>query len=825
MNGLNENEVIKQREKFGYNRIESEKKEGIFSKIINVIKEPMFLLLLVASAIYFLLGEAVDGLIMLVFIVGIISIDTFQELKTDRTIDALKKLSSPKVTVIRNGKMIEIDSELLVPDDIMFIKEGDKISADGIIIKNNGLCTNEGLLTGESVSVWKTTEEDNENYFKKNYVYKGTTSEHGSAYVKVTSIGVKTEYGKIGENLIEIKKERSNLQKQIDKVVYICTIIALVLFLLVLIVTFFVLDDLSLKERIIQSILSGITLAMCMIPEEFPVVLTVFLSMGAYRLAKKQSLIRNLNSVETLGAVSTLCVDKTGTITMNQMEVSEVWPLEKEREAIKMMTFASELDTFDSMEKEVISKCKSLKIDIEDYMKHKEKEYPFNDDDKMMGIIRKYNNKYLLSVKGSIESVLKISEVSKDEENKIISQAKEMSERGLRVLGVSKKEYTTKTFKESLYDERLDFVGLVGFIDPPRENIEKEIDACYKAGIRIIMITGDNGFTASSIASKVGIKNSDKFLTGEELHNLSEEELRKKVKEINIYSRVIPEDKYRIVKALKENGEIVAMTGDGVNDAPALKYADIGISMSKRGSEVAREASDLILLNDDFKTITHTVKDGRRIYSNIVKAIGYIFTIHIPIALIALVTPLAGITGANLMLLPVHIVLLELIIDPTCSIVLERQPAEAGIMNRRPRKKDSGIISKHLVFKSFVQAIFMFISSFGLYYLTYQSTNDATLARTMGLITIMLENYFLVIVNTSTNELSYKSFIKLLKDKLLRVVSLVFILMLVLIMYTPLSSIVKLTALSLDNLSLVIFVSFLSIFWFDLVKILKGLKK
>ena len=544
--------------------------------------------------------------------------------------------------------------------------------------------------------------------------------------------------------------------------------------------------------------------------------------MGAYRLAKKEALIRNLNSVETLGAVSTLCVDKTGTITMNQMEVSEISSNYSDNEVLKLMAIASEKETFDSMEKSIIVKCQDLKINLDDLFQTKIKEYPFNDIDKMMGIIRKCDDNYVLAVKGSIENILKISNISKEEKKKIILKSKEMSNRGLRVLGVSKKEYKEESFKENLHDEVLDFVGLVGFIDPPRKYVEKDIKMCYKAGIRVIMITGDNGFTASSIASKIGIKNSDKFLTGEDLHALTDEELREKVKEINIYSRVIPEDKHRIVKALKENGEIVAMTGDGVNDAPALKYSDIGISMSKRGSEVAREASDLILLNDDFKTITHTVKDGRRIYSNIKKAVGYIFTIHIPIALIALVTPLTGLTTTSLMLLPVHIVLLELIIDPTCSIVLERQPAESGIMDRKPRDKKDALISKSLIIKSLIQGFVMFISSFGLYYLVYQSSGDAVLARTMGLITLMIENYFLVIVNTSMNELSYKSFIKLVKDKLLRLISLVFLLMILIIMYTPISSIVKLTSLSLQNFILVIMVAFLSIFWFDLVKIFKG---
>lgn len=565
-----------------------------------------------------------------------------------------------------------------------------KIPADGLIVKANDLRVNESSLTGEVEAVWKMIAEvrknNSKNYWREDYVYTGTLVTTGSGTILVDKIGTQTEYGKIGKHLAIAKDAVTPLDKQIAKLVKVCAYIALIFFLLVAIVTFFSSSAPVLKDRFVESILAGITLAMAMIPEEFPVVLTVFLSMGAWRLAKKKALVRKLSAVETMGAVSTLAVDKTGTITENKMTVTDVWAFtgQDESRLIEMMGLACETEPYDPME------LAMLAYD-EGHGWRKEKlfsgelieEYPFTDELKMMGHIWKRKNQIEIAVKGSPESVLSLSSLDPKEQATILEKIDQFSHEGLRVIAVGEQLVSSKgEIPSSIEACQLTFLGLIGLSDPPRKGVREEIKKCQKAGITVVMITGDSGTTAGAIARNVGIKHTENVITGREIDQMTDKELAKKVVDHTIFSRVIPEHKMKIVQAFQANGEIVAMTGDGVNDAPALKYADIGIAMGKRGSEVSREAADLIVMDDNFSTIVSTIKDGRRIYDNIKKAIGYIFVIHIPIALSALFGPLLGIPQAGLFLLPVHVVLLELVIDPTCSIVFERQPSEPEIMSR-----------------------------------------------------------------------------------------------------------------------------------------------
>lgn len=576
----------------------------------------------------------------------------------------------------------------------------------------------------------------------------------------------------------------------------------------------------------VKSILSGITLAMAMIPEEFPVVLTVFLSIGSFKLAKKNSLVKKMSSIETLGAISVLCVDKTGTITKNEMTVDSIFKYNTtEEDLCEIMGLCCLEDTYDPMEHAMLKYCKELDItDSHLYGGKVLKDYPFSNENKIMGIAWDHYNEFICACKGSPESIIKICNLSKDDEKKIKKEISRMSNKGLRVIGIAKSNLNNELdVKESLFDYEFEFCGLVGLIDPPKESIKEDIKLCNKAGIRVIMITGDNGITASSIAKSVGIKNSDNIITGEEIDKMTFEELKNEVKNVSIFSRVIPEHKLKIVKALKENGEIVAMTGDGVNDAPALKCADIGISMGLRGSEVSKEASDLVLMDDNFSTIVSTIEDGRRIYDNIKKAIGYILVIHIPIALSSLFGPLLNINPSNLLLLPIHVVLLELIIDPTCSIVLERQPKEKNIMSRKPRNNKSKILSFKRLIKSITQGLVLFVASFLTYYLTlkYNITSVNT-SRTMGLVIIMLGNLFLVQVNSSDIDYALTTIKKLTKDKVMWLINIITILGILIIVYTPINKYLKLTILSLKEIIWVLFISFISVFWYEIVKFIKN---
>ncbi len=830
--GLTSEQARKLQIEHGRNELTPQKKTSLISKALHIIAEPMFLLLLAAAVIYFVLGEPRDGAIMLIFVVGIISIDVIQEWKTDRTLSALKDLSSPHVKVIRDGVEQDIASVDLVPGDIMLLCEGVKIPADGVILKSNDLCVDESSLTGEAEGVWKNALDivkPFSDYWRKDYCYAGTLVTQGTATVQVDRIGAGTEYGKIGMNVAAAPEEATPLQKQTGRLVKTCAGIAAVLFALVGVVTYLDIPDHMLGERLIESVLSGITLAMAMIPEEFPVILTVFLSMGAWRLAKKNSLVRKLPSVETLGAVSVLCVDKTGTITMNQMTVQEIWSLKGDDHALcETMGLGCEVEAYDPMEKAMLSHCEAMGISREHLFSGMlVNEYAFTNELKMMGHVWLRNGELLVAAKGSPERLMPLCDMTVEERERAGHELIKMGKEGLRVIAVGRMKLANRQeIPAQLTDCRLDFLGLIGLADPPRDGVAQDIALCSRAGVRVVMITGDNGITASSIAKKIGMKDVDNIITAEALEKMTDEELREKVKTVNIFSRVIPEHKMRIVKAFKDNGEIVAMTGDGVNDAPALKYADIGIAMGKRGSEVSREAADLILLDDNFSTIVDTIKDGRRIYDNIRKAVGYVFTIHIPIALSSLLAPMLGIAPASLFLLPLHVVLLELIIDPTCSIVLERQPAEEDIMDRPPRDPKEQMLTRSMLIKSVLQGLTIFAAAFGTYFwMLAGNPVNAPAARAMGLAIIMIANLLLVQVNSSSHDFIARSIRSMVRDKVMWLVNVATLAGLAAILYTPLANVLKLAPLSGRQLLIALSMALAATMWYELEKVVRKMRK
>ncbi len=445
----------------------------------------------------------------------------------------------------------------------------------------------------------------------------------------------------------------------------------------------------------------------------------------------------------------------------------------------------------------------------------------------MMGHVWRRDGKLTIAAKGSPEQILTICSMTDQDRETAMHKIIQMSKEGLRVIAVAKAMPATESeIPATITECSLSLCGLIGLADPPREGVKSDIAICHKAGIRVVMITGDNGITASSIAKKIGMEHSNNIITGDMLNEMSDDELKEAVKDVSIFSRVIPEHKMRIVKAFKENGEIVAMTGDGVNDAPALKYADIGIAMGKRGSEVSREAADLILMDDNFTTIVETVKDGRRIYDNIRKAVGYVFAIHIPIAFASLLAPILNVAPSALMLLPLHVVLLELLIDPTCSIVLERQPAETDIMERKPRDPKENLLSMSTLLKSILQGITIFALSFGTYFTVLAGNPaNAPVARAMGLTIVMLSNLLLVQVNSSDKDFAFQSFFRLSKDRIMWVANIGTLLMIVIILYTPLSGFLKLAPLSAEQFFCSMGMAALAVLWYELVKLFHKLRR
>ena len=487
--------------------------------------------------------------------------------------------------------------------------------------------------------------------------------------IRITSVGNKTELGLIGESINSVKKEKTPLEIQINKLVFVCTIISGIIFILTLIITYINHPELALSKRIVESILAGITIAMATIPEEIPVVLTVFLAMGAWELTKEKTLTRNMKTIETLGAVNVLCTDKTGTLTENKMEVQDTY--ECSNTFLETLYYACPLVAYDPMEIAIKKYCeKKEKINIKSQIT---KEYAFTSETKMMGQLW---NDELLCVKGAYESVLPLCNLSKNEYEKIEAKIKEFASEGYRVLAVAKNN-NLKEIPNKLYDSELSFEGLIALYDPPRYGVKASLEKCYSAGIRVIMITGDNGETAKGIAKKINLENYNEVITGIELEKMTDDELFEKVKTVNIFARVYPNHKMRIVNALQKNKKIVAMTGDGVNDAPALKKANVGIAMGQRGTNVAKESADLILLDDNFNTIIKAIENGRNIYINIRKAVSYVIAIHVPIALLSLLVQSFKLPT---LLLPIHVMLLELLIDPTSSIIFQRIKPSKDIM-------------------------------------------------------------------------------------------------------------------------------------------------
>ncbi len=810
--GLTDPEVIASRNLHGSNELEQKKKPNILQKIAHVLTEPMFLLLLITASIYFILGEVTDGLIMLGFVFSISGIEFVQEQKTDKALEELNTLSALNIRVIRNGQRLVIDSKDLVVGDIALLEEGDKVPADGKILELQGLGVNESALTGESAVVYKKLHDPASEHFKLDMCYAGCDVVNGSATIEITAVGVKTEYGKIGSALKSIEKVKTPLEKQVRKLIIICTIISLTFCLIVTVVNFFYNDNLELKDRIIQSVLAGITMAMATIPEEIPVVLTVFLAMGAWKLAKQNALTRNMKAVETLGAVTVLCTDKTGTLTQNKMTVQDVFTGDADFAIISAL--ACPKSPYDPMEIAIQQYAFEQGVDKSIYNQQLVHEYVFNNADKMMGQVWEAEGVKTLCVKGAYENVLPLCGLEQTTYEQVVAQVQAFSDLGYRVLAVAKRQ-GIEQIPTRLQDNRLVFVGLIALVDPPRVGVQKSVESCHQAGVRIIMITGDNGKTAEGIARQIGLRNSGTVITGTELEAMSDEELERRVKTTNIFARVYPAHKMRIVQALQSNHEVVAMTGDGVNDAPALKKAEIGIAMGQRGTNVAKEAADLILMDDNFNTIVDAIANGRTIYSNIKKAIAYILVIHIPIILASLFVPLVGLP---LLLLPIHIVLLELIIDPTSSIIFQRLKADRNVMKEKPRSLDEPLLNMTTIIKCLLQGTVIFLATFVGYYYFIKAGRPQEMAATFAFSTLVFSNIFVVYVLQSDNY-AIKNFITDLSDKVIALINSIIIVVLLLIIYVPvLGRLVGTSPLNIWELLGAVLLAVLATFIFDALK-------
>jgi P-type Ca2+ transporter type 2C len=763
ISGLSEAEAAVRLREEGYNELPTSKKRSIFAIAYEVVREPMFLLLIAGGTLYMVLGDLQEALMLLGFVFVIMGITLYQERKTERALEALRDLSSPRALVIRDREQKRIPGREVVRGDIIILSEGDRVPADALLFSCMNLSIDESLLTGESVPVRKVSCDGSVKMSPPGgddipSVYSGTLVVRGFGIAEVQATGITTEIGKIGKALQTIEQEETRIQVETGRLVRTIALLGLTLFAVVV-----VLYGLSRNDWL-NGLLAGITLAMALLPEEFPVVLTIFLALGAWRISQKRVLTRRVSAVETLGAATVLCVDKTGTLTLNRMTVQKLACLGKSlnvrspqdalpgdfHEILDFGMLASQTDPFDPMEKAL----RELGTTIIPGKAHTHsawaliQEYPLSQNLLAMSRVWKSPDceSYVIAAKGAPEAIADICHLDQRHIQSVAEQVDEMAREGLRVIAVAKSCFTNGTLPGEQHDFAFEFLGLIGLADPVRPGVPEAVKECYEAGIRVVMITGDYPVTAQNIARQVRLKDPDEVITGAELKGMSESEVRQRIKSVSIFARVVPEQKLHIVNAFKAIGEVVTMTGDGVNDAAALKSAHIGIAMGGRGTDVAREASALVLLDDDFSSIVLAVKMGRRVYDNLKKAMAYVFAIHVPIVGMSLLPVLFN---WPLVLLPVHIVFLELIIDPACSVVFEAEAEEANIMNRPPRSLGTPLFDKRMIAFSMLQGAVVLLVVLSVYVISLYRGQGELDARTLCFTTLIIANIGLILTNRS----------------------------------------------------------------------------
>lgn len=687
--GLSQAEAEIRLASFGPNDLPDNKPKGGWAVLRSVVTEPMLLLLLGAGGIYFLLGSRGEAMFMLGFVGVVMVLTLVQERRTQSALQALRDLSSPRALVIRDGVEQRIAGRDVVPGDMLLLHEGDRVPADARL-QSGLISVDESLLTGESVAVQKRRmiEGDEGRLFASTLVTKGI------GMAEVTATGTGTEVGKIGRDLMATSAPATALQLASRRMVRVMATVGLGLAVVQVL-----LGWLWVGKPFLRSLLDGLALAMAVLPEEIPVVLTIFLAMGAWRIAKQRVLTRHVPAVEALGTITVLAVDKTGTLTQNRMEVGELFcegavlsakeagelP-EAFHELVEFSILATPPDPFDPMEKALqafgLTRLHGTEHIHSDWVP--ERAYELSPEILAMThvYLAREPGVHLLATKGAPEAVVDLCHLD-DSATKVIYEAIEaMAARGLRVLGVAKGTWHGSEFPEIQHDFDFEFLGLMGLMDPPRADVPAAIQECRQAGIRVLMLTGDHAATALSIAQAVGLDGSIQVLTGPEIDQLDEPALAERMRSVEICARLRPEQKLRLVQALKRDGEVVAMTGDGVNDAPALLASNVGIAMGSRGTDVAREAADLVLLDDSFSSIVAAVRLGRRIFDNLTQSMRFVFAVHVPLVGLTLL-PLVFKWDA--FLTPVHIALFHLFIDPACSLVLEAEPDRLDAMSRPPR--------------------------------------------------------------------------------------------------------------------------------------------
>jgi P-type Ca2+ transporter type 2C len=765
--GLSTAEAAQRLRTDGANELPSEKPRTLLAIAREVLTEPMFLLLIGAAAIYIVLGDVREAVILASSIIIIVVITILQERRTERSLAALRDLSSPRALVIRDGAELRVAGRDVVAGDIVLLREGDRVPADATLLSATALSVDESILTGESLPVDKSPAAAADTN-GATMVYSSSLVVRGFGVGRVSATGVRSEIGRIGKALMTLTPETTPLFREVRAIVRWVAVAALLVCAMIAVVYAIARADW------LGGVLAGITLAMGILPEEFPVVLTVFLAMGAWRISRAGVLTRRMPAVESVGAATVLAVDKTGTLTENRMKVAllesgtdtcdlrtpDCLLTDTARGVLATALAASERAPFDPMERAIHDAAEQLTPDAVAHLHTLDLIREHDLTPELLAVTHVWreptSGRLEVAVKGAPETVFELCRINERTRAALLQRVAAHAAHGLRVLAVARGDHRESELPESPHGFGLELLGLICLADPLRGDVPKSLAECAQAGVRVVMITGDHAGTALSIAAQAGFDTTAGAITGEQLQALSDDELVQRIATVNIYARTKPEQKLRLVQMLKAAGEIVVMTGDGVNDAPALRAAHIGVAMGGRGTDVAREAAALVLVNDDFGSLVAAVRLGRRIYSNIRHAMTYIVAVHIPIAGLGLLPVLLG---WPLLFLPVHVLFLEFVIDPACAFVFEADEEAPDIMRRRPRRPGESLFSAAMLRHSISLGVVVLLLCAGVYGITLQlgSENEA---RTLAFLALVASNLALIFVSRSRTESLARIFVK-----------------------------------------------------------------
>jgi len=748
--GLTSEEVLLSRKKYGRNELQYKKENTLFKLITSLIKEPMVILLLVTSSIYFIVGNIGDGIFLAVAILLVSAISLYQDSRSRDALEKLKIISQPHCNVIRNGKTEKISIEDVVIGDSLMVEEGATIAADGTIIHSNDFFVDESILTGESLTVYKDkTKEENK-------IYRGTIVTGGLAIATITAIGNETYLGKIGKSLETITEEKTPLEIQINNFVKRMAAVGIVVFLIVWGINY------TNSNNVLDSLLKALTLAMSILPEEIPVAFTTFMALGAWRLMKLGIVVKQMKTVETLGSATVICVDKTGTITKNEMDLAKIFVMDsnkisnpkdvfhtQEKELLELAMWSSEPIPFDRMEMALHNVYSKICQSDERQKFKMVHEYPLGGNPPMMThIFEDELGNRIIAAKGAPEAFFEISKLTKTEKRQLQDAINKLAKEGYRLLGVGRAKFKGSDFPARQQEFNFQFKGIVAFYDPPKDNIKTVFGNFEAAGIAVKIITGDNPITTKAIAKQIQFNGNNEILDGDDLVKLEGFELQEAMKDIHIFTRMFPGAKLKIIEALKSKGEIVAMTGDGVNDGPALKAAHIGVAMGQKGTEIAKQSASLILMEDDLSKMVDAVAMGRKIYANLKKAIQYVISIHIPIILMVFLPLVLQWIYPNIFS-PVHVILLELIMGPTCSIIYENEPMEKHTMIQKPRPFTTTFFKWKELITSIVQGLLITAGGLLIYQYSVHQGYSEGITRAMVFTVLISSNIFLTLVNRS----------------------------------------------------------------------------